>query len=160
MLPEDNILKQQLFGIVSWIVFTSTIIHGITIPFFLIGSSLHPFLHPKFLVQATDGMSEAGESSSLLHNADEGEPIDPNELDNLEEGSISSEQRQALLGEDSGLRHWGRGKVSVYNQGSQLVICDEHGESIVDLLPLCIADSFLGNVSVRRIQKSQRQTSA
>jgi len=27
-MEPDNVLKQQLFGIISWVVFLSTIVHG------------------------------------------------------------------------------------------------------------------------------------
>lgn len=50
-LPKGNVLKQSLWGIISWMVFTSTIVHGITIPLFLLGSAVNPGLHPKFLIQ-------------------------------------------------------------------------------------------------------------
>ncbi len=71
-LPKDNVLKQGLFGIISWIVFTSTIVHGVTLPTFLLGSAVHPALHPKYLVRSepedddeADGM-ESHERSGLL----------------------------------------------------------------------------------------------
>jgi hypothetical protein len=53
-LPHDNELRKGLYGIISWIVFTSTIAHGITLPTFLLGSTVHKALHPKFLIRAGD----------------------------------------------------------------------------------------------------------
>ena len=121
----------------TWWVFVQCVRlnQGITIPFFLLGSSLHPSLHPKFLVTGDNASSDtagASETTSLLHDADEGEPVDQDELDRLMSGGegeqLSSGQRDALLDDKSGLKNWGRGKVNVYNQGSQLIICDENGE--------------------------------
>jgi hypothetical protein len=54
-LPKHSVLKQGLFGIISWIVFTSTIVHGVTLPTFLLGSNVHPALHPKFLIRGGSG---------------------------------------------------------------------------------------------------------
>ena len=165
-LSPDNLVKQHLFGIISWIVFTSTFVHGtaaityssltsgITIPFFLLGSSLHPSLHPKFLVQ--DRNDTPDETTSLLHDAEEGEPLHEDELQRLlssEESTsaeLSSSQRNALLNEDSGLKGWGRGKINVYNQGSNLVICDEHGELSIAAVLMGQATSRSGELMGRK----------
>ena len=49
----------------AWMVFTSTIVHGVTVPSFLLGSALHPSLHPKWLIQNDDGSEgeDGGEES-------------------------------------------------------------------------------------------------
>lgn len=64
-------------------------------------------------------------------NADEGEPILRHRLDEILKGAssssdVSSEVRVALLGDELS-KDWGRGRVSVYDEGSCLVICDEDG---------------------------------
>jgi hypothetical protein len=60
----------------AWMVFTSTIVHGVTVPSFLLGSALHPALHPKWLVnnegsdeeeeEGSDGEQETTERHGLL----------------------------------------------------------------------------------------------
>lgn len=71
----------------------------------------------------------------MLHDAEEGATLSQDDLQRLTsnndspDGELSSAQREALLDEGSGLKDWGRGKVSVYNEGSNLIICDEEGES-------------------------------
>ena len=115
---------------------------GTTVPLFALGSSVHPSLHPRFLVQNTSAnvseAGEAGEESSLLGRAsgdgDVGEPITRAEIDKIltgdhgDEESLDSRQEDALVGKGSGLKNWGRGRVTVFVEGSKLLICDEEGE--------------------------------
>lgn len=109
-------------------------------PFFLLGSSIHPSFHPKFLVQNEESRSQteddSGEGTRLLNDhegdPDHGEPINRSELDQILHGQssnndISDEMRDQLLGDELS-KDWGRGRVSVYDEGSCLVICDEEGE--------------------------------
>lgn len=85
---------------------------------------------------AYEDASEAGETSSLLSHADrddEGHSITRAELARIlnRDGGheeLDSSQRDALVGQGSGLAKWGRGRVSVYNEGNKIVICDEEGE--------------------------------
>jgi len=120
---------------------------------------LHPSFHPKFLVQVDDGPSE---TTSLLSNdlhsharqsrdKDEGEPITRAELDRIMNGgdaeSLDSRQAEAIVGDGSGLEDWGRGRVTVFQEGSRLLICDQEGEFLMWDSVLII----LGNVSVRKI---------
>jgi hypothetical protein len=109
-----------------------------------------PSFHPKFLVEA-GGNDDASETTPLLDGAEQGEPLDRDELRQIlsqdPNGSLSNDQRKALLGKGSGLERWGRGRISVYNQGDQLVICDEAGECFNRLTLTS------GNVSVRKITK-------
>jgi len=135
---------------------------GTTVPLFALGSSVHPSLHPRFLVQnastSTNG-SEAGEESSLLGRAsgdgEIGEPITRAEIDKIltgnhgDEESLDSRQEGALLGKGSGLKDWGRGRVTVFVEGSKLLICDEEGESIC-IDSRCVVDD-VGSVSIRKI---------
>lgn len=131
-VPPENVLKQQIFGIVSWVVFTSTLVHGTTVPISLLGSSIHPSLHPKFMVNEEDTDEEGDETSSLLGNGDQGHPISRSTLatilgDGSEARLLDGEAQRRLTGRGSGLEQWGRGRVSVYDQGSHITICDEHG---------------------------------
>jgi hypothetical protein len=110
---------------------------GTTVPLFALGSSVHPSLHPRFLVQ-NDTVSEAGEETSLLDHAsgdgEVGEPITRAEIDKIltgdhgDEESLDSRQEDALVGNGSGLKDWGRGRVTVFVEGSKLIICDQEGE--------------------------------
>ncbi len=141
---------------------------GITIPFFLLGSSLHPSFHPKFLVQNTG--NEPSETTSLLHDADEGEPLDADALerlmssDNREDGNLTDSQREALLGDGSGLKDWGRGKVNVYNEGSNLIICDEQGEfrvwTSLSLQGTFRLEGYMGRKGRQIFQAMHKYTSA
>ncbi len=65
-LPPDNELKQGLYGIISWIVFTSTIGHGVTLPTFLLGSTVSKALHPKYLIRSHDSDGEDEDHSEGL----------------------------------------------------------------------------------------------
>ncbi|GHJ88066.1 hypothetical protein NliqN6_4468 [Naganishia liquefaciens] len=67
-LSTENILKSELYTVVSFIVFTSTIVHGVTVPTFLLASSVHPVWHPKNLIRTGgDGeLPEATEQTTLL----------------------------------------------------------------------------------------------
>lgn len=47
----------------AWMVFTSTIVHGVTVPSFLLGSALHPALHPKWLVNNEGSGDDESEES-------------------------------------------------------------------------------------------------
>lgn len=62
-LSTENILKTELYTVISFIVFTSTIVHGVTVPTFLLASSVHPVWHPKNLIRtgADTGGDESGE---------------------------------------------------------------------------------------------------
>jgi hypothetical protein len=132
---------------------------GTTVPLFALGSSIHPSFHPRFLVQA-----EPSEHTPLLDNdssphpkptasnaGDEGEPITREDLDRIMNGgdveSLDSRQEDAILGEGSGLKDWGRGRVTVFREGGKLIICDQEGES-----DKVRRSDEPGNVSVRRIQ--------
>jgi hypothetical protein len=84
----------------------------------LLSSAMHPDLHPRFLVRSDNEGSEGDENSPLLsNNNDHGFPIDREEI-------------QRILGEDhlDGLKKWGRGNLSVYDEGNCLMICDQDGE--------------------------------
>ena len=66
---------------------------------------------------------------------DHGFPIDRTEIERIlgdrhldDRISISSHQREELVGQ-GGLGQWGRGRMSVYDEGHCLVICDQDGES-------------------------------
>jgi hypothetical protein len=107
---------------------------GTTVPLFALGSSVHPSFHPRFLV--SEG-SEAGEDTPLLNTSggyDEGEPITREEIDKILTGdqgdaeSLDARQEDALMGHQSGLKDWGRGRVTVFVEGFKLLICDEEGE--------------------------------
>jgi hypothetical protein len=97
---------------------------------------MHPDLHPRFLVQAESEDQEGDENSPLLSsNNTQGFPIDREEVqrilgeDHLDDAmSINSGQRQQLVGQ-GGLSKWGRGKLSVYDEGNFLMICDQDGKS-------------------------------
>ena len=67
-LSTENILKTELYTVVSFIVFTSTIVHGVTVPTFLLASSVHPVWHPKNLIRTGgDGeLPETTERTTLL----------------------------------------------------------------------------------------------
>jgi hypothetical protein len=43
--------------------------------------------------------------------------------------SLDSRQEHAVIGEGTGLDDWGRGRVTVFAEGSKLLICDEDGAS-------------------------------
>ena len=134
---------------------------GITIPVSLLSSAMHPDLHPRFLVRSDNEGSETDENSPLLsNNNDHGYPIDREEIqrilgeDHLDDAiSINSGQRQQLVGE-GGLKKWGRGKLSVYDEGSCLMICDQDGEWSMNAISVKWKFSWhIGNVSVRKINK-------
>jgi len=61
--------------------------------------------------------------------------------------SLDSRQAEAIVGDGSGLEDWGRGRVTVFQEGSRLLICDQEGEFLMWDSVLII----LGNVSVRKI---------
>jgi hypothetical protein len=99
---------------------------------FALGSSIHPSFHPRFLVQA-----EPSEETPLLEGSNdeqEGEPITNAEIDKILNGgdqeSLDSRQEEAIIGDGSGLKDWGRGRVTVFREGRKLLICDEEGESV------------------------------
>lgn len=85
-----------------------------------------------------DQPSASDEETPLLsQDNDHGFPIDRDEIQrilgesHLDDGiSINSGQRQQLVGE-GGLKAWGRGKISVYDEGNCLMICDQDGEFIL-----------------------------
>jgi hypothetical protein len=127
--------------LISFIVFLSTLIHGTTIPMFALGSSLHPDFHPRFLVRADPVQaSEDGEHTPLLHDSpderEQGEDITQAEIDQILQGdnhadveSLDPGQQDALIGKGSGLKDWGRGRVTVFVEGDKLLICDQEGAS-------------------------------
>lgn len=144
---------------------------GITIPFFLLGSSIHPSFHPKFLIKSSDstytddgeaegGNEEPSEYSPLRpierllrgyrtfsddRNAEEGEPLSLEELAEIMDSgeqeqddmqhqgqseTLTAKQKKKLTGDGTGLERWGgSGKMSIYNEGSCITICDEDGMS-------------------------------
>lgn len=66
---------------------------------------------------------------------DQGYPIDRAEIERIlgdshldDRVSISSNQQEQLVGK-GGLTDWGRGRMSVYDEGNRLIICDEEGQS-------------------------------
>jgi hypothetical protein len=138
---------------------------GITIPVSLLSSAMHPDFHPRFMIREDregegEGEGEADEETGLLaseRNNDHGFPIEREEIERIlgapqldRAMSINSGQRQELVG-DGGLKAWGRGKLSVYDEGNCLMICDEDGE-FVTVCDWIITD-LKGNVSVRKIKK-------
>jgi hypothetical protein len=100
-LPEDSPLKQGLYPVMAWMVFTSTIVHGVTVPSFLLGSALHPSLHPKWLVQNDDGSEgEDGEEDS----DDDGEMTQSTEQTGLMAPVVNLFKRYGAAGNDSAQR--------------------------------------------------------
>jgi hypothetical protein len=94
---------------------------------------MHPDLHPRFLVRSE---GEGDEETPLLDSEenDHGYPIDREEIERIlgerhldDAVSINSGQRQELVGK-GGLSSWGRGKISVYDEGNCLMICDQDGK--------------------------------
>jgi hypothetical protein len=75
------------------------------IPLLALGSSIDSSLHPRFLIHYDE---EANEQSPLMGQPDSG-------------------QQDAILGDGSGLKRWGKGKITVYNEGKRLLICDQEG---------------------------------
>lgn len=148
-IPTHSALKQQLFTIVSWVVFLSTLIHGTTVPLAALGSSVHPAFHPRFMVTEERFAGTPGnpdEETPLIDNSgdrDEGKPITRKEIDRIltgdhgDEESLDSRQADALIGHGSGLKGWGRGRVTVFVEGNKLLICDEEGESSDLFTGLC-----------------------
>ena len=72
---------------------------------------------------------------------DHGYPIGRDEIERIlgeshldDRVSISSGQQEQLVGK-GGLEKWGRGRMSVYDEGHCLVICDQEGESQTGLAP-------------------------
>lgn len=63
-LSAENILKTQLYTVISFIVFTSTIVHGFTVPTFLLASSVHPVWHPKNLIRTGGSTDEQDEDNA------------------------------------------------------------------------------------------------
>lgn len=104
-LPKDNILKQNLFDVVAWVVVSSVVIHGVTLPTFLLASSIHPIFHPKMLVQtaqqpadtpARRGVTErSGLLESVLAYA-RGEHRDEPAGDDVEDGSLDDDEFSPL----------------------------------------------------------------
>jgi len=98
---------------------------------------MHPDLHPRFLVREdNEDQNQGGDENSplLSSNNTQGFPIDREEIqrilgeDHLDDAmSINSGQREQLVG-NGGLKKWGRGKLSVYDEGSCLMICDQDGK--------------------------------
>ncbi|KAJ9096790.1 hypothetical protein QFC21_005061 [Naganishia friedmannii] len=60
-LSREQVLKRKLYTVISFIVFTSTIVHGVTVPTFLLASSVHPVWHPKNLIRTGGGGQDDGE---------------------------------------------------------------------------------------------------
>jgi hypothetical protein len=136
------------------------------IPLLALGSAVDSSLHPRFLIHYD---TEANENSALLGNPDpdeEGEPITRAELDRILTGdadqeSLDSGQQNAILGDDSGLGKWGKGKISVYNEGRRLLICDEEGEyryGAADEKVMCLYARFQSRYTscVRRTGDARR----
>ena len=107
---------------------------------------MHPSFHPRFMVRE-DREGSVDEESPLLNNDterdpegdaerdDRGFPIGRDEIERIlgertldDRVSISSRQQEQLVGK-GGLESWGRGRMSVYDEGHCLVICDEDGQS-------------------------------
>jgi len=104
---------------------------------------MHPDFHPRFMVREDtegegegEGEGEADEETGLLasRNNDHGFPIGREEIERIlgeshldDAMSIKSGQRLELVGK-GGLKAWGRGKLSVYDEGNCLMICDEDGK--------------------------------
>ena len=117
---------------------------GTTVPLFALGSAVNPSFHPRFLVQSVGldvgeaNQSEADEETSLLRqragDTEIGQPISRAEIDRIltgghgDEESLDSRQEDALVGKCSGLKDWGRGRVTVFVEGNKLLICDEEGQ--------------------------------
>ena len=79
----------------AWMVFTSTIVHGVTVPSFLLGSALHPALHPKWLVQ-NEGSGDDDETDEM-----DGEEPETTERRGLLAPIVHTLQRYgAISGED------------------------------------------------------------
>lgn len=100
---------------------------------------------------------------------DHGFPIGRDEIERImgdshldDRVSISSRQQEQLVGK-GGLERWGRGRMSVYDEGHCLVICDEDGRSrslhhTIPTTPHTLFRDYsgadcTGNVSVRNIRK-------
>jgi hypothetical protein len=139
----------------AWMVFTSTIVHGVTVPSFLLGSALHPALHPKWLVnnegsdeeeeEGSDGEQETTERHYKKEDGEKGRPISRDELHRVlhnmageadeqatttkgrARGVLNHRQKQILLGEGTGL-DWTGKDVEVFDEGSTLIITDETGK--------------------------------
>lgn len=84
--------------------------------------------------------------------------------DNREDGNLTDSQREALLGDGSGLKDWGRGKVNVYNEGSNLIICDEQGEfrvwTSLSLQGTFRLEGYMGRKGRQIFQAMHKYTSA
>jgi hypothetical protein len=102
------------------------------IPLLALGSSIDSSLHPRFLIHYDE---EANEQSPLMGQPDPdeaGADIPRAELEQILSGeadreSLDSGQQDAILGDGSGLKRWGKGKITVYNEGKRLLICDQEG---------------------------------
>lgn len=77
----------------------------------------------------------SSESPNPREGGDQGYSIGRDEIERIlgdshldDRVSISSRQQEQLVGK-GGLGSWGRGRMSVYDEGSCLMICDEDGES-------------------------------
>jgi hypothetical protein len=68
--------------------------------------------------------------------------------------TLTSKQKRKLIGDGTGLERWGgTGKMSIYNEGSCVTICDEEGQCLGALQELISS----GNVSVRKITGKAKQ---
>lgn len=99
---------------------------------------MHPSFHPRFMVREDVETPLLGGSEDDVDHAagDQGYPISRAEIERIlgdahldDRVSISSNQQEQLVGK-GGLEEWGRGRMSVYDEGHCLVICDEEGQSL------------------------------
>lgn len=106
---------------------------------------MHPSFHPRFLVRAdpadeetpllSNSNSDEAQADTEAQDEDRGYPIERTEIERIlgeshldDRVSITSNQQEQLVGK-GGLGAWGRGRISVYDEGNCLMICDEDGES-------------------------------
>jgi len=69
-LPGSIDLEQQTFQIVSFLVFISVLVHGLTIPFFLLLTLFFPNLAPYLLGDRSDVGEDFGQQGHLSHLID------------------------------------------------------------------------------------------
>lgn len=68
--------------------------------------------------------------------------------------TLTAKQKRKLTGDGTGLERWGgTGKMSIYNEGSCVTICDEEGQFLGPTQWLTVS----GNVSVRKITGKAKQ---
>jgi hypothetical protein len=66
-IPTSTDPEPQIFAIVSFIVFVSVIVHGLTIPFFLLSTFVFPNLAPRLLGEHTHVAEDFGREADLGH---------------------------------------------------------------------------------------------